>query len=846
MPREHLTPNACLRCRDKRTKCDGQPTCRRCKARNEECLYEDKKLRTKGHLRNEINRLQTERKTEQLQMQNLLRALLASRDSDLWEEAWDRMRAGDLPQNIAEWIVLHSSRWTPIPLKAPVDGPAAQELLNLGSIEGAAITTSSAPAQPMGPSVGPLSGRLGDGSPRPVLREIAAGKPASDPRETVPMVLFEHDFDDSSIGPSLRVWTKVTPDLTLVGPLLDRFFAGPLSSLFLVSKRHFLQDFREGNPRYCSEALVNAMLGTACTMMTVSSRLVPRFSFEDAFIGQARMLLLREPSLVSLPDIQALGVLALAEIARRNHDEAVDLARESLRACILLLLHQQNQDPYHGDDFKTVLAMTYCGVLSLNRLISLMGGHLELKDGPLFARIHTDWGDLGDDTPAARVERGISLHTQFYSQLQFCPPLARFVFEVTEVVHTFTTYCSSTTMTAADLEGAFRRCISCHDQAAESFALEENTRADVLLAQVCYHYCLFKLLYPLVSSSESLVDGLPRSLSGGETPQTVCRQASESIICLVNEYQTRYSLSYLPPLLPHMVFEATAHQRFLAADLGCQNLRDEWRGGSPEPASLDMVYSASAPEPGPLQPTVSVTTWAPEPWSPSRCVPSPGSAVRKDSAVSVSSARHPFSGGPGFRTQSSIRNATTSANSDSCWGDAVGLGALRVGRERAMSDEDTAAPESKPQPPPQPGELAEIGYLQLMSMGEHHAGADSAASLLRTPYNNVCPGMGVGMGVYAPPLKPKSMLPEIYGDDVGAASQLDSAPVDDPPRQRAVTMPRLDIWCERFPGMDAHVPILAGNLSGKTEGQGEGFLFRPSGADGWEEFMSDSPEAVLD
>ncbi len=42
------------------------------------------------------------------------------------------------------------------------------------------------------------------------------------------------------------------------------------------------------------------------------------------------------------------------------------------------------------------------------RLFRLLTGDLEPKSGPLFMRIYSDSGEVGDDAPEARVERGSS------------------------------------------------------------------------------------------------------------------------------------------------------------------------------------------------------------------------------------------------------------------------------------------------------------------------------------------------------------------------------------------------------------------------------------------------------
>ncbi len=168
-------------------------------------------------------------------------------------------------------------------------------------------------------------------------------------------------------GPLPHTWTRVTSDRGLVHRLFTRFFTSSLTHLSLISHRHFMLDFREGNRRYCSEALVNAILAMACRLATETSQLVSRVSFGDAFMGEAKGLLAQDQDHVNLPCIQTLAVLALAEMAQGNEEEAEELAHESVRACIRFVL--QTQDRNHSVDagFRTVRALAYCGGFSLLR-----------------------------------------------------------------------------------------------------------------------------------------------------------------------------------------------------------------------------------------------------------------------------------------------------------------------------------------------------------------------------------------------------------------------------------------------------------------------------------------------
>jgi hypothetical protein len=149
--------------------------------------------------------------------------------------------------------------------------------------------------------------------------------------------------------------------------LFDLFFSNSLPHLSLVSQPQFMRDFREGTPRYCSEALVNAMLGMACRLTSQTAQPIPRVSLGEAFISEAKALLEAEETHVNLPSIQALGVLALAEMSRGNEDAAGNLARESVRRCIRFVLETQRLDSLQDEDFRAVRAAAYCGGFSLIR-----------------------------------------------------------------------------------------------------------------------------------------------------------------------------------------------------------------------------------------------------------------------------------------------------------------------------------------------------------------------------------------------------------------------------------------------------------------------------------------------
>ncbi len=293
-----------------------------------------------------------------------------------------RMKAGDPPETIAESILVHSSkslpgasrREPPVFASTPVPSSGIDVKGPFGVRSGSALEQSMPRfAGPFrgGPSADALPARRLS-LPNPLDSRPASLYPTGSPALYAPLFNLppprhSQPPHQGMGGPNPHTWTRVTSDERLVQRLLDRFFANSLPYLSLLSQRHFMNDFREGNRRYCSEALVNAVLGMTCKVATATSQLISRVSFGDAFMGEAKALLARGGDHVSLPYIQALGILALSEMAQGNEEEASELAHESVRASIRFFIQTQQPNHSHDADFRAVRALAYCGGFSLIR-----------------------------------------------------------------------------------------------------------------------------------------------------------------------------------------------------------------------------------------------------------------------------------------------------------------------------------------------------------------------------------------------------------------------------------------------------------------------------------------------
>lgn len=91
--------------------------------------------------------------------------------------------------------------------------------------------------------------------------------------------------------------------------------------------------------------------------------------------------------------------------------------------------------------------------------------------------------DTAADSPAARVERGVALQQHFFSQLDRCPELLRFINYVTEVAHTICSYHHDDGVTPADLVPAYAKCLQAWGRFNNWLPTCSKAGKDVIFAQ---------------------------------------------------------------------------------------------------------------------------------------------------------------------------------------------------------------------------------------------------------------------------------------------------------------------------------------------------------------------------
>ena len=180
--------------------------------------------------------------------------------------------------------------------------------------------------------------------------------------------LSEHHGSNQEDEP----WTTVTSDIEVVKHLLALYFCWEYPIFASLSKEHFLEDFRQGNPRYCSPLLVNSLLALACRWSDRSSArsdLEQSVPTGDDFFAEALKLFEAEEDHRELTTIQALGIMSIREASCGRVSEGIYFSGQSMRLAIEMGLHLEAEDGSQSkvaDADEAVRGATFWGAFSLD------------------------------------------------------------------------------------------------------------------------------------------------------------------------------------------------------------------------------------------------------------------------------------------------------------------------------------------------------------------------------------------------------------------------------------------------------------------------------------------------
>jgi hypothetical protein len=335
--------------------------------------------RTKDHLRSEIGRL----RKEVQQCLGLIKALTIGGTAEELKTIQSRMHRGDSPEDIAAWIKSsrspsgrHQDETSPEQKEQQIVSPVSYHPST--SPETSALGETSSRFYPPAPSDATISLQF---SPEdscfnmaPVIVSPAASDASSGSvgyASSRPRSIYTQDGHSPMAPRSLRSWMGVPQDTELIHRLLCHYFDNCFPSFSFISKERFMRDLDQGTGAYCSSALLHAILGLASQSYNPSSDTGPESCPSSKFLAQANELLSTGKDELSMTNIQATGILALAEANLGNDESAFELATDCARKAVLWMMRMDSErllteDPEHRE----AMATTSCGAFSLARYVS--------------------------------------------------------------------------------------------------------------------------------------------------------------------------------------------------------------------------------------------------------------------------------------------------------------------------------------------------------------------------------------------------------------------------------------------------------------------------------------------
>ncbi|KAL1955200.1 hypothetical protein VTO42DRAFT_8912 [Malbranchea cinnamomea] len=299
---------ACIACRKRKSKCDGNtPSCAACASvYHTLCVYDpNSDHRRKGVYKQDIANLKNRNST----LQTLIQAILNYDESDV-PELIRQIRSCEDLEEVAESITRRENDW----LRSSKPEAASQS--------NDSRNASTAVPQFEHELAGKMSEmRLEEGAVKYVggtsnLIFLPPNPPDSVDIDSYPNI---NNVDGDASNDPITCWTTVTKSKELIRHLLTMYFTWHYAYFTVLSKELFYRDFVQGrSSQYCSPLLVNAMLALGCHFSSwPAAREDPNDSATagDHFFKEAKRLILENDELekAKLCTVQALSIMSVRE-----------------------------------------------------------------------------------------------------------------------------------------------------------------------------------------------------------------------------------------------------------------------------------------------------------------------------------------------------------------------------------------------------------------------------------------------------------------------------------------------------------------------------------------------------
>ncbi|GAB1311988.1 hypothetical protein MFIFM68171_02198 [Madurella fahalii] len=264
------------------------------------------------------------------------------------------------------------------------------------------------------------------------------------------------------------------------------------------------------------------------------------------FFDEARARLFDDSSsVVDLPDIQALGILAQYRLRCGLEAEASELA-EAFVARIAEHCQRPLPDDENREDFSKARVITYCSAVSLIRMLSLVTGRLFNTHQPAIPEDLFPLDQLaGSAALADQANHGLRLNLMTEMAPWNVQLVATKLFQLTEWVYNVILAAEADIQAALqDVMEVDERCLGWYKDFFDILAPDGGRTSFVLFVHMYYHFCLLCAFRPFVSPSVDNTD---------VRPQEICTQAAHSILALAQFYDDLFTFQRVSGFTPYFI-----------------------------------------------------------------------------------------------------------------------------------------------------------------------------------------------------------------------------------------------------------------------------------------------------
>ncbi|KAH6855956.1 hypothetical protein B0I37DRAFT_366193 [Chaetomium sp. MPI-CAGE-AT-0009] len=542
MARRGQIHTACERCRQKRAKCDGNPICQRCNDAGEECKYNHTRPESKGQLRAETAQL----KQSSADTDSLLRVVASIPDPRVCKAVMQGLLDGSISRND-----IFKQFYEPKPDSGASTAAGPSQM----------TPQQTQPTDPRSTSASCFEQLLSWRSCCPHLQdndtqsETQGAASVQSTSLSLPLLPLDAYTTQSHID----TWTKTGWTKAHIRHLIDALRTWDHLPFCLFSEDLFLQDYTSGSTRFCSSALVHAILALSIRLINEASDdggvYQSGWPRSRSLLDTARKLLrdTKPPSI--LPDVQALGMLSLYYLRCGRETEAQEYADSF--ATSISELRQSSPVQAEEQSYAQSMTMSYCGGVSLKRMLSLITG--QIFNSPITAAQE----DLFSSIPPSSIDgkgaaRGISnsqeqetltsgavSHTSrpWNNQAH-----AAHLFQLTEWVYQAIASAQSDIRAArGEIGDWYMRCLNWYTNLCSLLSHDDGRTPFVLFIHMYYHFSLLCAFRPFLGHTIE---------NTGIQAREACTQAAKSILSLAQSYDDLFTLRRVSGFMPYFVTAA--------------------------------------------------------------------------------------------------------------------------------------------------------------------------------------------------------------------------------------------------------------------------------------------------